>query len=376
MEQAGRAAELGAIAALPGLPNVGSQIAIPLLIEDRLIGVFAVESAEPRVFGERDEILISIVANQAASAIHNAGLYRAEAERRQELDQANARLQQLTETLEQRVGARTAELERANRELRTAQAQLVQSAKMAALGDLVAGVAHEINSPLGAIHASADVAHRAAALVAECAARPELAPLLAREPRLPAALQALEQASATVRTASKRISGIVTSLRQFARLDEAERKTADLHEGIDSALSLLDHRIGPGVEIVRDYGDLPAIVCFPNRMNQVFMNLLVNALEALEGRPGRITIATRRDRDHALVEIADTGRGIPGHHLERIFDPGFTTKGVQVGTGLGLSICYRIVQDHDGTIEVASAPGHGSRFTIRLPLRPDPAASP
>lgn len=368
MAQAGMEGDLHEIPELPGLPNAESQIAIPLLIEDRLIGVFSVESEERRVFSEQDENLFGIVANQAASAIHNARLYQAEAERRRELAEAHERLKQLNETLEERVRARTAEVERAHRELKDTQTQLIQSTKMAALGELVAGVAHEINTPLGAIHANADLVQRASAILANALKDENVAPGSERHPKLTSALRTLQGSAATTLFASERIIGIVRSLRQFAGLDEAERMKADLHEGIDSTMTLLAHKLKPGIEVVREYGKLPAIECSPNRLNQVFMNLLINAIQAI-GEKGTITITTRREVDDVVLEFADTGPGIRSEVVERVFDPGFTTKGVGVGLGLGLSISYQIVQDHHGTIEVESEPGHGSRFTIRLPIR-------
>ena len=367
MEEAGRGSELAEVPKLPGLPNAESQIAIPLMIKDTLIGVFSVESEGQRIFSEHDEILVTIVANQAASAIHNARLYRAAEERRQELAEAHEGLKQFAETLERRVRERTEELQRTNRELRETQAQLVQAAKMAALGDLVAGVAHEINTPLGSVRASSDVARRAAKMVGEALGRNEFAALVTPLAKLASALQSLDEATSTTLAASDRIVEIMKSLRRFARLDEAERKKVDLHEGIDSALALLRYKLKEGIEVVKDYGDLPAMDCFPSRLNQVFMNILVNALEAIEAE-GRITITTRKEGDHAILQFADTGRGIRVEHLERIFDPGFTTKGVGVGTGLGLSISYRIIADHRGSITVSSEPRKGAVFTIRLPI--------
>jgi signal transduction histidine kinase len=348
MRDAGLESQLDEVPALPGLPNAESQIAIPLMIKDALIGVFAVETPERRVFGDREESLVTIVANHAASSIHNA--------------KAHAGLQQLTETLEERVRQRTEELERKNRELRETQAQLLQSAKLASLGDLVAGVAHEINTPLGSIHANADLADRAVKVVQEA-----LAQSPPPHPRLPQALDALAKAASTTRTASERILAMVKSLRQFARLDEAERKRANLHEGIDSTLELLRHKLGTRIQVVRDYGEIPEIVCFPNRLNQVFMNLLLNSLQAM-GEEGTITIGTRLAHGDVVLDFEDTGSGIPESNLGRIFDPGFTTKGVGVGMGLGLAISYRIVHEHGGSIGVVSSPGKGSRFTVRLPV--------
>jgi signal transduction histidine kinase len=337
MEREGEPEELAQLEPkleLPGLPDAEGQIAIPLQIKDTLVGVFLVETRERRVFGEREESLVGIVANHAAASIHNARLY---------------------ETLEARVRERT-------RELAETQAQLLQSAKMASLGDLVAGIAHDMNSPLGSIHANADLAARAVTIVKE-----SLSEGAGEDPRLGRALDALAQSSRVTRAASERILSIVRTLRQFARLDEAERKRANLHEGLDATLELLRHRLIGNITVVTDYGDLPEMICYPNRLNQMFMHLMVNAIEAM-GEGGVLTLRTRREGDRAVIEVADTGAGIEDGIRDRIFDPGFTTKGVGVGLGLGLAISYRIVQDHRGEIEVESAPGKGSRFTVRLPI--------
>jgi signal transduction histidine kinase len=232
---------------------------------------------------------------------------------------------------------------------------------MASLGDLVAGIAHDMNSPLGSIHANADLAERAVAIVRESISE------AARDTKLGRALEALEQSSRTTLVASERILAIVRTLRQFARLDEAERKRANLHEGLDATLELLHHRLIENITVVKDYGELPEMVCYPNRLNQMFMHLMVNAIEAM-GQGGTLTLRTGREGDRAVVEICDTGVGIEPEIRDRIFDPGFTTKGVGVGLGLGLAISYRIVQDHRGEIEVVSSPGEGSRFRVRLPI--------
>ncbi|HEX9724354.1 MAG TPA: GAF domain-containing protein, partial [Vicinamibacteria bacterium] len=190
MEEAGRSAELEEAPPVPGLPDVESQIGIPLLIKDNLIGVFSIESAEQKMFSDRDEILVNIVANQAASAIHNARLYRAEEARRAELAELN-------QTLEDRVRARTAELERANRVLRETQAQLVQAGKMASLGMLVAGVAHEINTPIGSIAANSDLVKRAVEMVKQRIEAADVPADLAKDPNLLLAIETLRQASET-----------------------------------------------------------------------------------------------------------------------------------------------------------------------------------
>lgn len=251
------------------------------------------------------------------------------------------------------------ELEGKNRALGEAQTQLVQAEKMAALGALVAGVAHEINTPVGAIAANADLARRSIEIVkaeAVCAAGD----------RLGRAISVLDESVTINETAIRRIVGIVRTLRTFARLDDAEVKSVDLHDGIESTLSLLQHEL-KGIEIARVYGTLPKVTCHPGQLNQVFMNLLDNAAQATpEG--GTITIRTRQESGQVVVGIEDTGGGIAPETLGRIFDPGFTTKGVGVGTGLGLAISYRIVDDHGGSIDVQSEPGQGTRFTVQLPI--------
>jgi signal transduction histidine kinase len=169
------------------------------------------------------------------------------------------------------------------------------------------------------------------------------------------------------RQACARIMRIVRDLKNFARLDEADFKEANLNESLASTLSLLRHELRDRIEVIQELAELPLVPCYPNRLNQVFMNLLVNAIQAIPGK-GQIRIRTSVEGDRVIVVIADSGSGIKPEHLERIFDPGFTTKGVGVGTGLGLSISARIVQDHRGTISVRSELGKGTTFTVSLPL--------
>lgn len=264
----------------------------------------------------------------------------------------------------QKIRAYADELEATNRELKSAQAQLVQTEKMAALGSLVAGVAHEINTPLGSIHAGGDLTRRALGIIERYLADPNPESLAQANK----AVAALIETNSTTRIASARIIEIVRSLRSFARLDEADLKRADLIEGLESTLTLLRHELKNRITVEKDFQRLPAIECHPNQLNQVFMNILVNAVQAIDGQ-GTIRISTRCDDGYVIIEISDTGRGISAANLARVFDPGFTTKGVGVGTGLGLSISYRIVADHRGTIEARSEPGRGTTFTIRLPVK-------
>jgi signal transduction histidine kinase len=254
-----------------------------------------------------------------------------------------------------------AELERLLSELRTAQARIVQQGKMAALGQLVAGVAHEINTPLAAIVSNNDLFARAFQRLREGLERhgPESD---GREH-----LAIIEDLTRVSREAGRRITDIVRTLRTFARLDESELKAVDLHEGLESTLVLLAHQLKSGVAVVRDYGELPPVECNPNQLNQVFMNLMVNACQAM-AEVGTLTLRTRRSGDGVLVQIADTGCGIPEERIGRIFDPGYTTKGAAIGTGLGLAIVYQLVEAHGGEITVESEVGRGTTFSLRLPL--------
>jgi len=259
------------------------------------------------------------------------------------------------------------DLEDAMRQLRDAQQQLVMREKMASLGHLVAGVAHEINNPVGAVTSAADTSMRSLQIIKRLLAEGNDLAELRENPRFKTALEVLGSNHEITDTASKRITEIVRSLKNFARLDESEFQEADLHEGLDSTLTLLHHELKNRVEVVREYGEIPRIQCYPSQLNQVFMNILSNASQAIEDA-GAITVRTRRDGNDVVVEIGDTGKGIDPEHLAHIFDPGFTTKGVGVGTGLGLSITYNIVRKHHGRIDAASAPGRGTTVTIRLPI--------
>jgi signal transduction histidine kinase len=319
-----------------------SMVCVPLRFRGTVTGVIQVLNKRVGTFSTRDREVLELIAAEAGVAIENARVYATLEERvRQrttELTEANARL---TETLT---------------ELRQTQARLVQSEKMAALGTLVAGVAHEINTPLGAITSNVDVVQRGLGKLA-----PSVAPPRAE------ALGALNELLRTTAQACQRISAIVKNLKNFARLDEAEYKHADLRECMDSALALVEHLHRGRIEIVREYGAVRMIACHPGQLNQVFMNLLVNAIQAIAER-GTIRVRIVEDGEHIRVDVEDTGSGIAPAHLSRIFDPGFTTKGVGVGTGLGLAICHQIVTAHAGTIGATSQLGTGSTFSVRIPL--------
>ncbi len=283
-----------------------------------------------------------------------------------ERERLAAHLRDHAEELEREVVART-------RDLRDSQARLVQQEKMAALGRLVAGVAHEMNTPIGTINSNADTLNRSLQRLREIVSSDSTPDAIRKDPALIQVLSVVEDIARINQLACERIVDIVGSLRNFARLDEAELQVADLHEGLESTLTLVHHELKNRIRVVKEYGDIPRIHCHPNQINQVFMNLLVNASQAVKGN-GAITIRTFQEGDIVNVQISDTGVGIPPENLARIFDPGFTTKGVGVGTGLGLSIVFQIVKDHGGSIAVESEAGRGSTFTLRLPIRGPDAA--
>lgn len=259
-------------------------------------------------------------------------------------------------------------LEKALRELQETQIQLVQSEKMAAIGNLVAGVAHEINSPVGAISSMQNTLSLAVSKLQESlgATEPEI---LTGNSSIRVALEAILKANRVIGLGAERISEIVKSLRVFARLDEAEKKKADVHECLESTLMLIQHELKERIEVMRNYAELAPIVCYPGELSQVFLNILVNAFQAIEGK-GQIEITTFEKDNELHISIRDSGRGINKNILKSIFDPGITTKGVGVGTGLGLSICYKIIQKHQGRIEVQSQVDEGSVFTVILPRIP------
>jgi len=293
-------------------------------------------------------------------------------------------LEQAAQDLELKVEERTAELTEANAELsrilselQSAQSQLIQQEKMASLGQLVAGVAHELNNPIGFIYANfphlEEYVRDLLALIDTIQAMPLPEPvrteLAARieEADLDFIRDDLLKIIRSGQSGASRIKEIISSLRSFSRLDEAVEKSVRLEDGLDDTLALLHHHLQKQIEIERDYRLGTEILCNPGRLNQVFMNILYNAIQAIDG-PGTIRVTTRREEDWAVVEIADSGPGIPSAVVDRIFDPFFTTKKVGEGTGLGLSISYGIVQEHGGRIDVHSAPGQGTTFIIRIPI--------
>lgn len=246
--------------------------------------------------------------------------------------------------------------------------ELVLSEKMGALGQLVAGVTHEVNTPLGAICSTSKTLGLALARLNEALDR-NYPGARKNNHDISKALETIAQASSVITSGGDRVAKIVARLGTFARLDEADFKPIDIHQGIDDVLALLAHQITETVQITKDYGELPQIPCYPRQLNQVFMNLLLNARQAIDGQ-GTIGIRTSRVGDQVQIVFRDSGRGIPADKLNQIFDPGYTTRGVGVGAGLGLSICYRIVVDkHNGELRVDSEEGKGTCVTVVLPTR-------
>lgn len=266
---------------------------------------------------------------------------------------------------------RTQDLEETMQQLRETQNQLVIREKMAALGSLVAGIAHEVNNPVCAVSSSADVSIRCINRVKNVLETSETADDIKNDANLRRSLDILEKNSQVTATAGDRIAELVDSLRNFARLDEAELQKADIHEGIDSTLTLVHHELRDKVYVAKEYGEIPRIFCYPNQLNQVFMSLFLNSAHAIEDS-GTIRIRTSADDTNVYVEISDTGNGIPAKDLPRVFDPGFTTKSSGAGTGWGLSISYNIIQRHRGRIDIESRVGKGTTVTIALPIAQKP----
>jgi signal transduction histidine kinase len=320
------------------------ELLVPILFGVDLLGVIAVGR---KLSGDRlgwdDRTLLRTLANQSAIAIENAKAF----------DQ----IAKLNETLEARVDERTAEL-------RETQVQLTQAEKMKSLGQLVAGVAHELNNPIGFVHANLQLLDEYVSKLLEVErSGAEAEPIR----------DAIRKLLSRSREGTERVKKIVQDLRTFSRMDQAELQDADLHEEIERALTLMEPRFKSGIVVERHFGDLPKVRCYAGQLNQVFLNLLMNACDAMNGH-GTIRIRTRRIEDGVRLEFSDVGPGIPPEVQRRIFDPFFTTKPVGVGTGLGLSLSHGIIERHGGRFTVDSEVGVGTTFAIDLPLVAPPPA--
>ncbi|HEY9858479.1 MAG TPA: GAF domain-containing protein [Candidatus Obscuribacterales bacterium] len=339
--------------------QVKANLIVPIIIRSNLWGLLiAQECGAPRVWQAWETELLQQLADQVAIAIQQAELY---AQVQTAATQSQAQAATLKATLE---------------ELQTTQMQLLQSEKLSSLGQMVAGVAHEINNAITFIHANLPYAQRYAtalnrgiALYEDCCPNPPeaIAELIA-EQELDYVREDFPKLISSMEEGTKRIREIVLTLRNFSRLDEAERKAVDLHEGIESTLVILQHRFKAGVKIDKLYGELPLVECHAGQINQVFLNLLSNALDAA-GEKANIRIRTWYAANQVTISIRDDGPGIPLEVQDHIFDPFFTTKEVGKGTGLGLSICYQIVvKGHKGQLQCCSQPGAGAEFRVVLPV--------
>jgi signal transduction histidine kinase len=319
------------------------ELLVPILFGVDLLGVIAIgRKLSGEGLGPDERQLLRTLANQSAIAIENA--------------RAFDEIAQLNKTLEMRVDERT-------QELRETQDQLVQSEKMRSLGQLVAGVAHELNNPIGFVHANLQLLDDYVGRLLQ----PDLDPEKRRK-----AQEAIAKLLSRSREGTERVKQIVQDLRTFSRTDQAELQQVQLEDEIDRTLTLIEARL-KSIRIERDYGELPPVRCFAGQLNQVFLNLLMNACDALDGH-GTIRIETRTEGDGVVLVFEDDGPGMPEDVLSHIFEPFFTTKPVGQGTGLGLSLSHGIIARHGGVMEVDSRPGEGARFTIHLPLEPPPEA--
>jgi two-component system, NtrC family, sensor kinase len=270
------------------------------------------------------------------------------------------------------------ELANSKSELQRLQAQIIHSEKMASLGQLAAGVAHELNNPAGFIYGNMDILKgyltgliKLLAAYDEITLPPDAARRIAAVKTENGHEQVIGELNSIISDClegAERIRDIVQNLRLFSRLDEAEFKQINLSEGIESTIRLLSSYYMSGrINLHREYADLPLVGCYAGQLNQVWMNLLSNAAQSIDDK-GEVFISTSLEDDWVVVRIRDTGSGIPQDQLQRIFDPFFTTKAVGEGTGLGLSISYGIIERHGGTIAVASKMGSGTTFTVKIPL--------
>lgn len=307
----------------PNLDKNVSRIIVPIYHLSQLLGVIVILSHHKRELNDEIDILESVSA-QLGNAIIQAKLYEKD-----------------LKTM--------AELQTTLKELKDTQVQLINSEKMASLGQLIAGVAHEINTPLGSINSNNSI----------------IAKLIKKIDNEDIA-QTLKEINELDREAVMRISNMVKSLKKFVRLDEADLQDADINKELDLTLDLIRHETKNRIEIVKEYGDIPLIKCYPNMLNQVFMNILVNACQSIKEQ-GLIVITTLFKDNNLIVKIKDNGKGIKKDQLDKIFTAGYTTKGVGVGTGLGLAISEKIIQKHNGKISVNSEIGHGSEFVITIP---------
>ena len=300
-----------------------TRIIVPIYHLNQLLGVIVLISSQKRELNDEIGILESVSA-QLGNAIIQASLFS-------------------------QVNKQKDELQLALKELKDTQVQLINSEKMASLGQLIAGVAHEINTPLASISSNNGIMSKIIKKIDD-----------------KQTAEILTEINELDREAVLRINNIVKSLKKFVRLDEADLQLADINKELDLTLALIRHETKNKIQIIKNYSVLPLIKCYPNMLNQVFMNILVNACQSIKGE-GQITINTTFEDNNLIVNIKDSGVGIPPELVDKIFTAGYTTKGVGVGTGLGLAISQKIIQKHSGEIAVNSEQGVGTEFVITIP---------
>ena len=366
--------------------------AMAILGTVRGLGSFAGDSLDQSL-----TLLQSFIAVTVFTALILAAVLAERTTAEDKLRVAIADLATMNAELEQRVTERTQELDDKNkylqttlRELHQVQAQMVQSEKMSSLGQMVAGIAHEINNPVNFIHGNLNhMQNYVKSLLCLVGKYQTYYPSPTAELQADIEESDLEfiredtpKVLSSMQIGTQRIREIVLSLRNFSRLDESALKQADIHEGLESTLLIVKHRLSlpnssAKIQVVRDYGELPQVECYPGSLNQVFMNVLTNAIDALEqhlaqmdeGELPTITLRTDVCDRWVTIAIADNGPGIPKTIHEQVFDPFFTTKPVGQGTGMGMSTSYQIItQKHGGKLTFDSAPGKGTEFTIKIPL--------
>jgi PAS domain S-box-containing protein len=323
---------------------------------------------------EKTETLRILHENETAI---NRNLNRA----KRELQEKNVELERRTFELE----AEKKRLKEAYEKLNQMQAQLLQSEKMASLGQLSAGVAHELNNPISFVHSNlgtlgeyvGDIRRLLEQYLAlegvvgtekPCAEFVRKIEELKKQMDLGFILEDFDKIISESKEGTQRVKNIVQNLKDFSHVDKGELELADINKGIESTLNIVWNELKYKGTVVKKYGLIPEIKCYPQQLNQVFMNLLVNAAQAIETK-GEIRIRTYRQGENVVVEISDSGGGIPEENLKHIFEPFFTTKKVGKGTGLGLSVVYGIIQKHRGEIEAESVVGKGSTFRVILPIR-------
>ena len=341
------------------------------------------------------EVLQDVTTRKFAEAdLYNvqARLEELVARRTSQLAQANESLEEdirKREAAEAELLRRNTELTELNAKLSHAQEQLLQSEKMACIGQLAAGVAHEINNPIGYIFSNFGTLEGYILKVFEMLKMYEEAESAIASPEVLAKLKAVRELieldylkddipalMSESREGIVRVRKIVQDLKDFSHVDVNQTwQWANIHRGIDSTLNIVNNEVKYKADVVKEYGDIPDIECLPSQINQVIMNLVVNAAQAIDGKRGTITISTGVDGDSIWIKVADTGSGIPKDVLSRIFDPFYTTKPIGAGTGLGLSLSYGIIQKHGGKIDVETEVGRGTVFRITLPVRHTDAAS-